>query len=624
MLALLPSLVLVAASPRAPFVPLTPSEACLRAVPLGREEQGEIARPKGQNGIADQHLVAFDLASEEQAELGFSGVMKRRNRMLTVLHLAEQVKHITKGSAPNRDATSSHPQAAPLPQGGDIVEAGVAGGYTAFSVFFYLLCLGDVNHRFVRLFDTWNGLPPQEKTTKGGASIEEVDLRLQKDEDKAGEQGEIPGTTPPQRTSRQASLKKNKLADHTFQPGDFNVTLQDFTNNARAMGDLFRMRVQNETHGVWSKFPFLRDKAHRQMFDFIREEQRRVVVQEVGQRHQERRADGKAVGEPSRSSTFEPKAEVSTLDHIFSSVSWTNKDSSEDHEQDDIRVKSISTKATKDYLAHIEDRCFWELHLQNHFRLYQGTFADTMEKALLGSAEAEGQRGQDERIEVQDFERAVVLNGPSLGGLLTRESQSGSMEQEEGGKGKGRKGGSTSTVFSTLSALTRRTVNCPLSLSIRASGRTKPSPSVVSTTSSTPPTARPSVSLLMCDGDLYSSTQDCLKAGTPALLPRAWIYYDDMWVFPPVFRAVRDFFEDLEARQRKLEVEAENIEADSQSSLKHLKFGPVYVVREISEDFSLLPASIIRGQGLAPGGWYRIYGKWYKLSAAAQQRLPEG
>lgn len=125
-------------------LPLSPSEACLRVLPLGRDFLGAIEPlPKS----ASSGVLGYEIRSQEQSAWGFSAVMKRKNRLLAVLSLADQVRGLGGRDARGKDAA------------GDVVEAGVAGGFTSFAVLLYLACLGDLGQRRFLLFDTWTGLP---------------------------------------------------------------------------------------------------------------------------------------------------------------------------------------------------------------------------------------------------------------------------------------------------------------------------------------------------------------------------------------------------------------------------------------------------------------------------------
>jgi len=52
------------------------------------------------------------------------------------------------------------------------------------------------------------------------------------------------------------------------------------------------------------------------------------------------------------------------------------------------------------------------------------------------------------------------------------------------------------------------------------------------------------VGLLMCDGDMYSSTKDCMKAGGPRVVPGGTIYNDDYFAFKECNKAVEEWLEE--------------------------------------------------------------------------------
>lgn len=58
---------------------------------------------------------------------------------------------------------------------------------------------------------------------------------------------------------------------------------------------------------------------------------------------------------------------------------------------------------------------------------------------------------------------------------------------------------------------------------------------------------RSRVAFLMCDGDMYGSTMDCLKAGAPRMLPGGTVYVDDYYTFYPCYAATRDFLSESRA-----------------------------------------------------------------------------
>ncbi len=155
------------------------------------------------------------------------------------------------------------------------------------------------------------------------------------------------------------------------------------------------------------------------------------------------------------------------------------------------------------------------------------------------------------------------------------------------------------------------------------------------------------VAFLMCDGDLYSSTKTCLDAGMPALLPKGWMYHDDMLLIAPSFTALRHFWENNEVAPEG----------------ERMKLGPLYAVREVSpedeeiasegskqvlleheslseSDHYLNPSLVSNrytqtlvfadsflGQPLNSPGWYRVRKgsaprlEWMKLVAGLQQKL---
>uniref|UniRef100_A0A7S1QB73 Uncharacterized protein n=1 Tax=Alexandrium catenella TaxID=2925 RepID=A0A7S1QB73_ALECA len=59
--------------------------------------------------------------------------------------------------------------------------------------------------------------------------------------------------------------------------------------------------------------------------------------------------------------------------------------------------------------------------------------------------------------------------------------------------------------------------------------------------------SRSRVAFLMCDGDMYGSTMDCLKAGAPRMLPGGSVYVDDYYTFYPCYAATRDFLSESRA-----------------------------------------------------------------------------
>lgn len=52
-----------------------------------------------------------------------------------------------------------------------------------------------------------------------------------------------------------------------------------------------------------------------------------------------------------------------------------------------------------------------------------------------------------------------------------------------------------------------------------------------------------SLALLMCDGDMYSSTLDCLQSGAPRLAAGGVVYSDDYYTFAESYAATKDYFE---------------------------------------------------------------------------------
>lgn len=62
-----------------------------------------------------------------------------------------------------------------------------------------------------------------------------------------------------------------------------------------------------------------------------------------------------------------------------------------------------------------------------------------------------------------------------------------------------------------------------------------------------------SVALLLCDGDMYASSRDCLSSGGGRVVPGGWIYHDDYYTFKGNFEAVREWRKDHAAsRQRPI------------------------------------------------------------------------
>merc|ERR1719367_633857 len=51
------------------------------------------------------------------------------------------------------------------------------------------------------------------------------------------------------------------------------------------------------------------------------------------------------------------------------------------------------------------------------------------------------------------------------------------------------------------------------------------------------------VALLMCDGDMYGSSMDCMQAGEPAIVNGGWLYNDDYYTFFGSFRAIQDYYD---------------------------------------------------------------------------------
>merc|ERR1719265_1132987 len=49
------------------------------------------------------------------------------------------------------------------------------------------------------------------------------------------------------------------------------------------------------------------------------------------------------------------------------------------------------------------------------------------------------------------------------------------------------------------------------------------------------------VAYLMCDGDMYGSTMDCMDAGEPRLVKGGWHYNDDYYSFVGSYSAVQDY-----------------------------------------------------------------------------------
>lgn len=49
------------------------------------------------------------------------------------------------------------------------------------------------------------------------------------------------------------------------------------------------------------------------------------------------------------------------------------------------------------------------------------------------------------------------------------------------------------------------------------------------------------VALLMCDGDMYSSSMDCMSAAVPHVVRGGWIYNDDYFRFEANYQAVQDY-----------------------------------------------------------------------------------
>lgn len=48
------------------------------------------------------------------------------------------------------------------------------------------------------------------------------------------------------------------------------------------------------------------------------------------------------------------------------------------------------------------------------------------------------------------------------------------------------------------------------------------------------------VAMLMCDGDMYQSTKDCLTSSEPYLKDESWIYQDDFFSFVGCYKAVHE------------------------------------------------------------------------------------
>lgn len=49
------------------------------------------------------------------------------------------------------------------------------------------------------------------------------------------------------------------------------------------------------------------------------------------------------------------------------------------------------------------------------------------------------------------------------------------------------------------------------------------------------------LALLLCDGDMYASSRDCLSFGGDKVVPGGWIYHDDYYTFLGNFLAVREW-----------------------------------------------------------------------------------